>query len=474
MTGGPLGEFLSIAFDMLLFFILIMLASPFYLPIIVVSVILNFYLYKLNQPKIRAARREASRLRGPSTAHFAETVQGANVIKTYGKESVFYESFGKKIDDTLHAQYKADTSNNFFALQMSFLNIILLLFTASLGLWLIQKGFVSVGSLGVAFIFIAMISTTIQIFFEWIASVEDALSATERMSEYLFSELEPGAQLPLSSTFETSQPREKKIDPPRIKNNDTFNTPSSYALEVKNLSLNYQTDGPLILNNINFYVRPGEKIGIIGKTGSGKSSLIQALFHLYPFVCGEILVNGTQAALDLSDLNKKQNYVSLEDFRSSIFLLTQEPALYTGTLRENLTSHPQISDDELMHTARLIGFEKMILSHPDKLDMSIHEKGANISSGEKQLICMARCLLQNAPLILMDEATSAIDPQSEDNITRVIKNHLKNKTLISVAHRLSSIQECDRILWLDEGKIVMDDSPQRVLPLFKKHKNTHI
>ncbi len=471
MAGGPLGEFLSITFDLILFFILIIVASYYYIPLILFSILLNYFVYKLNHKKIRKLRRESSSSRGPVISHFSETTIGSKIIRAYGKQEKFYNYFTKKLEDNLNLQQKTNTLINIFSLQMSFLNIMLLFITAVVGLWLIKMGLSSLGSLGVAFIFIAMVSSTIQVFFEWVSSVEDALTGTERMAEYLFKPLELGVSLPNKTNFHTGHPVESHdalISSSKHLNEQRIS--SSYALEVIHLSLRYQEKGPRILNDITFKIRHGEKIGIVGKTGSGKSSLIQALFHLYPFESGQIIINGHQANLDAFSFASDPHIVSLENFRKNIFLLTQDPVLYTGTLRENITTNFELSDENILFVSKLLGLDKMILSHPNKLNRMIEEKGANLSSGERQLICMARCLLQEAPLILMDEATSAIDPQTEHILLHAIQKFLRDRTQIIVAHRLSTIENCDRILWLENGRIIMEDTPRIVLPYFEKSK----
>lgn len=281
------------------------------------------------------------------------------------------------------------------------------------------------------------------------------------MSEYLFKEIEAGALLPFYTEFKTGHPIDKK--------NKTIvsNKIGTGFLLVQNLSLRYQENHPLALDNISFSVIEGEKIGIIGKTGSGKSSLIQALFHLYPFESGRIIINGFEANLNQALTHDKEKFIPLDEFRKDIFLLTQDPILYVGSLRENFTMNRQIDDNKIISVAKAVGLENLISNDPNKLDMHVEEKGANLSSGEKQLICMARCLLQDSPIILMDEATSSVDPETEELLIKTIHHFLKNKTQIIVAHRLSTVKECDRIIWLHEGKIKMEDKPEIVLPIFK-------
>ena len=461
MAGGPLGEFLSISFDVMLFFILIVVASSYYIPLVLFSIFINYVIYKLNQAHLRKLRREHSLSRSPVIAHFAETAQGSKVIRAYGKQKIFTNHFMHKLEHYISKKNRINMKISLFSLQMSFVNIFILFLTALVGIWLIKNNYVTVGSLGVAFTFIAMTSSTIQIFFEWISSIEDALTGTERMAEYLYKEIEPGALLPSNTNFSTGHPimsSENSANP--------HDTTTMTAIEVSHLSLRYQQNLPLALDQISFQVKQGEKIGIIGKTGSGKSTLIQALFHLYPFESGKLIINGFEA--NLNNMTSESHFIPLETFRKGIFLLTQDPILYVGSLRENFTLNEKIPDDKIISIAKMVGLENLILSQPNSLNMIVEEKGANLSSGEKQLICMARCLLQDSPIILMDEATSSVDPETEELLVTSTKHFLKDKTQIIVAHRLSTIEDCNKIIWLHAGKIVLNDKPEVVLPVFKK------
>lgn len=472
MSGGPLTEVLSITFDLILYVIFILIASMYFFPVIVISIYFNYLLYKLNKLRIRTERRELSVIRGPAIAHFAETVQGAKIIRVFGKDVFFKNKFNINMDKYIKQKTKSNMYINSFSLQMAILNVSLLLITGILGIWLVINKQVTVGSLGVAFTFILMTSTTIQVFFEWISALEEALTGIERMDHYLKSEIEFGGVLPSSTTFNTRHKTFSEIEENSIKNSKIFSVENADII-VDNLSLRYKENLPFVLNNISFTINKGEKVGIIGKTGSGKSSLIQAIFHLYPFVEGRILINNYEADLGQKKL-ENQEYVNLNLFRSAISLISQDPIIFSGTLRENFTINKEISDDEIINVAKLVGLGKMLSNGKKSLDFELQEKGADLSLGEKQLICMARCLLKNSPIVLMDEATSSIDPYSEEILVNATKTFLNGKTQIIVAHRLSTIEDCDRILWLDSGKLIMEGSAQSVLNAFKSFEGTKI
>ena len=464
MAGGPLGEFLCLVFDLVLMFCLTMVASFWFAPVVVAMVGLNFYLYKINNPFLRAERRALSLVRGPTIAHFSETAQGATPIKVFGKRDSFLARFNELLARTLIHRVRTMIAVNSFALQMTAITASLLLITGIGGIWLVQTGKTSVGAVGVAFTFIMMTATTIQQFFEWLANLEEAMTGVERMDNYLRRPIERGALVPAQSRFDCGQPK-AGIDEP----NPYVAKISRQDVTVNDLWLRYRSDLPWVLKGVTFEVQPREHFAIIGRTGSGKSSLIQALYLLYHFDRGSIQVGNVQA-----DLTGKRPLASgtvpLEVFRRNFSLIPQEPILFHATLRENLSVSSRTSDDEIRAALRDIGIEpwvnKLTGVAGRGLDYVVEERGANLSTGERQLLCMARAMIQGAPILIMDEATSAIDPHSEELLVRATQHVLADKTRIVVAHRLSTIADCNRVLWLDAGELKGLDTPKVILKEF--------
>jgi ABC-type multidrug transport system fused ATPase/permease subunit len=464
MSGGPMGEFLCLTFDLALMLILTTVASPWYLPLVIASLLINSFVYRKNLMRMRTERRQLSRARSPAIAHFSETVQGARIIKAFGRESTFLSQFTRLVEELVRQRLRTTAVVSLFSVQMSASTAILLLLTGIFGLTLVAHGIVSIGSLAVAFTFVMMSSTTFQSFFDWLSSLEDALTGVERMNEYLRHNIEPQAKLPAETEYQTDHPIESMADshtiavhPLRCSRNAT--------VEIDNLSMRYRADFPLVLDNISFRVEAGEQVGIIGRTGSGKSSLIQAIFHLYTFERGSVRIGG----YDVQASPKSESHVDLGAYRSAIALISQDPLLFTGTLRENLSFEGDLGDAELLDLLSTVGLDEFLASHgPHPLDLHIEERGANLSMGQRQLICLARCLLQNAPVVIMDEATSAVDPVSERLLIETTERHLANKTRIIVAHRLTTVASCNRIIWLEHGRIRMQGEARRVLEAFER------
>lgn len=464
LFGGPLAEFCAIIFDLISMVILVCIASPYYIPIIAAIGFVNYGIYRLNRDSLRVERRELSASRSPSIAHFSETTQGASIIRIFARQGVFLKRFLDLNDRFLTQRLRTQKAALGFSLQMSTTTALLLVVTGIAGYELVQLGLVSVGSLGVAFTFIVLSGTSIQMFFEWLAQFEEAMTGVERLDNYLRRPLEPGLKLPFKREFATNHPTYKKGEEEKLKKTRLV-TGVSAGIRVENLWLRYGDESPYVLKGLNFTIEPGEKIGIVGRTGSGKTSFVQALFQLYPFAKGRILIDGKEA--DIGQLPSGIERVDLSLFRRSIALISQEPTLFRGTLRQNLDLSGLVTESRLRDALSRVGLTEWLKSQPEGLDAIIEERGRNVSAGERQLLCMARCLLQDAPIVVMDEATSSVDPQSEEILVKATREFFKERTQIIIAHRLSTLDACDRVLWLHEGQIRAFDKPEIVVPIFQ-------
>ncbi len=280
----------------------------------------------------------------------------------------------------------------------------------------------------------------------------------ERMNGFLHRQIEPGSELPPSAEFETGHPIQKNdaVDSYRL-----LSQKSSASVSLHNISFRYADDLPWILKDFNLEIKAGEKVGVIGRTGSGKSTLTQILLHLYPLATGDVQVDGVSAKLTVDGEG-----ISLARYRRLFSFITQDPVLFRGTLRENLDFAGDQPEEKILKCLRTVGLaDWATVAH---LENEIEERGRNVSFGEKQLICLARALLQNAPIVIMDEATSAVDPQSEEILVQATERFFRGKTQILIAHRLSTLTSCDRIIWLQKGKVAAEGPPEKVLAEFEK------
>lgn len=461
LFGGPLAEFMSIIFDLTMMTLLITVANPLYLILVVFIGLMNFLVYKLNQEKLRKSRRELSASRSPSIAHFAETTQGASTIRSFRRQKSFAERFERL--DRYFLNQKLTTTKNLlsFSFQMNSLTALLLLVTGVASYFMVEKGWATIGSVGVAFSFIVLSGNTVQMFFEWLAQLEEAMIGVERLDQYMRMDIENGSLLPSRAKFPTGHPVysdtvEKYLENRRLTEDRCA------SVQVQDLWFRYREDLPWVLKGLNFEVKAGERLGIVGRTGSGKSSLIQALFYLYPLSKGLIAINKHQPKLSMNGSG-----VDLNLYRQSISFIAQEPILFEGSLRFNLDINNTLSDERLWRVLEQVGLRPWVEGQPGGLLMKIEERGKNLSLGERQLLSMARCLLQDTPIVIMDEATSSVDPQSEEIMVKATEEFFSDRTQLIIAHRLSTLAKCDRILWLQNGEIVALGPTHEILPRFK-------
>ncbi len=461
LFGGPLAEFLIIIFDLIGMFILVTVASIWFLPVFVGIGLLNYLVYRLNLVRLRDRRRETSAARSPALAHFNETAQGASTVRVFSRQDSFIQRFRALNGTYLRHRLSAFATAYGFSLQMNALGALLLLVTGLAGYFLADAGWVSVGSIGVAFTFVALSTGSMQMFFEWMAQFEETMTGVERLNQYLRRDLEGGLRLPIHAQYPTKHPKESELTREH-RDASAFATAPSVEIRAERLWFRYQAEGPWILKDIDFVIRPGERVGIVGRTGSGKSSLIQALFRLYPIERGRLLVDGFEPILD-GQAQPGEKQVDLELYRRAIALIAQEPILFRGSVRENLALGEGLSDEKMRQALERVGLTSWLMSQPEGLGAQIEERGRNLSLGERQLLCMARCLLQNSPVVVMDEATSAIDPQSEEILVRATDEFFCDRTQLIIAHRLSTLESCDRILWIRDGSVYRFDSAPDVL-----------
>jgi ABC-type multidrug transport system fused ATPase/permease subunit len=474
--GGPLAEFVALLFDLISMTVLITVASPWLLPFWLLQGLLNYSVYRWYLPDLRRERRESARRRSPAIAHFAESSAGAATIRAYQREEIFQRRFSALNDGYLVQREKTLGVIARFSFVMGSCNALTFLATGIASLWLVSRGIVSVGSVGVAFAYLGLSSVAMQAFFDWLGQFEEAMTGIERMNEYLRSPLEPGLRLPASAGFATGHPVQNTVwKKPAL----PVQAIPGVAVEVEDLWLRYREDLPAVLQGIQVTIAPGERLAVIGKTGSGKTSLVQALFRLYPIERGLIRIGGYCADLRENprpDQPPGPGFIDLSAYRSLLAYITQEPTLFLGTLRENLFGPGAVaqkggSEDE----AAVEALRHVHFLHPEArkeeyhywLDYPVEERGRNLSAGERQLVCMARCLIQNTPVVIFDEATSAVDPRSEEILTRATEEFFRGRTQIIIAHRLSTIRSCDRVLWLEKGKVRMLGPPGEVLPQFE-------
>lgn len=264
----------------------------------------------------------------------------------------------------------------------------------------------------------------------------------------------PAANVPLSASDATVPTANTPLSAPGTAVPATTPTlrPMPPSISFQNAAFSYTPDKPLF-SNLNLNIAAGEKIGIVGLSGAGKSTLVNLLLRAYDLQSGKILIAGQDIA-----------GVTLFSLHQNISLIAQEPALFNRSISENIRfARPKATDEEVRAAARLACIHDTIMKLPQGYDSIVGERGVKLSGGERQRIAIAAALLKNAPVLILDEATSALDSESETAIQQALQNIMQHKTVIAVAHRLSTLRRMDRIIVLDNGTVVEDGTPQKLL-----------
>ena len=262
------------------------------------------------------------------------------------------------------------------------------------------------------------------------SEVENLMTSVERVMAYTRLESEPGYKV--------------KTLPP-------MNWPSDSHVSFRKVSLRYYPGGPQVLKNLSFEIQGRTKLGIVGRTGDGKSSTVAALLRM-PEAEGEILIDDVPI-----------NSIQLQELRKYISVLSQSPVLFSGTLRKNLDPLQKHRDDELWNVLEQVNLQSLVENLEGQLDYELLERGENLSVGERQLICLARTLLQQSKIVILDEPTANVDPNTERTIWTTVHEKLKNSTVITIAHRLNTVKDCDVILVLKEGQVAELDTLDALL-----------
>ena len=369
--------------------------------------------------------------RSPITTKFSETLNGISTIRGFEYQENFRKNYHKKLNDFYKVLIYQHGTTGWFALNLDLVCFFLLFFILTFS-WIFEK-LVNPIVLGLLIGYtLRMIENTYGLFEQYI-NVEKMFSSVVNCEAYTHIVQENISETPL----------DKKL----IK--EGF--PKRGKIEFVNLYVRYRPDSQLVLKNINFTIEPDQKIGIVGRTGSGKTTLCLSLFRILEASTGKILID-----------NQDISQIGLELLRESIAFIPQDPKLIDGTLRENIDPFGEYSDDDIIFQLNLIGLA-YLLDEDDGLDGVIESEGTNFSVGEKQLICITRAMLRQCKIIIMDEANSSFDYRTDLLIQKSLVKSFEGCTLITVAHKIKTILGYDKICVLNDGEIVETGSPMELI-----------
>ncbi|KRZ56418.1 Multidrug resistance-associated protein 1 [Trichinella nativa] len=410
--------------------LVILISTPIFAAVIVPIAILYYFLQKIYIRSSRQLKRIESVTRSPVYSHFQESLTGAAVIRAFQVQERFIFESQRRLDENQTSFYQNEVSNRWLAVRLELIGNFLVLMAAIFAV-ISREDKISAGIVGLSVSYALQITQSMNYAVRMTGDLETNIVAVERTNEYMHT------------------PTEAALTSDEHLPNDW---PTNGTIQFSDYKLRYREGLELCLKGINCLIRGGEKIGIVGRTGAGKSSLTLALFRIVEPAGGSLLIDNT-------DITK----IGLHDLRSRLTIIPQEPVLFCGTLRINLDPYEAYSDQDIWRNLERAHLKAFVSSLPDKLEHMISEGGENLSVGQRQLVCLARALLRKTKILILDEATAAVDLETDDLIQQTIRLHFSDCTVLTIAHRLNTIIDNDRIMVLDAGRIAEFEPPQQLL-----------
>lgn len=366
----------------------------------------------------RGAYREARKTTGAVMAGLQEEIGGVREAQAFNRAGESEARFRERNRANRDASIRAAVATSVFAPAVDVMSALTVVAVIGVGAWLVLKGSLTLGLLAAFMLYIGQFFWPIQIVAQVSAQLQAALAGAERI--YAILDEEPEAE-----TGALSQARAKG------------------RLEYRDVTFSYVSDRP-VLNGVSFVAEPGQTVAIVGPTGAGKTSIANLLPRFYDVSAGEILVDG----VDVRDLPRSA-------LRAQIAVVSQEPFLFSGTVAENLAyGRPDATREDVVAMAKAVGAHDFIEALPQGYDTPLGEGAGRLGHGQRQLLAIARAMLADRPILLMDEATSHVDAATEAALQRALTTALEGRTAIVIAHRLSTIQHADLILVVADGRIV--------------------
>ncbi|XP_078693313.1 ATP-binding cassette sub-family C member 5-like [Branchiostoma floridae x Branchiostoma belcheri] len=423
--------FLQYGCHLLFCIILIAYTFPYFLIAIVPMVGIFLYIRRISNSALRELKRLENVSRSPWFCHLTATVQGLATIHAYNKTEQTVDRFVDLLDKNSVMLFLFRCAMCWLGMRLEQVTIVLATVTALLVV--ITHGSISPALAGLALSSVTQMTGVFQYAVRLSSETEARFTSVERIKSYIKG-LESEAPLTI-----------KKTTPSK-------SWPVEGRVRFQKYNMRYREGLPLVLKDVSFSTKPSEKVGIVGRTGSGKSSLGVSLFRL---------VEAASGSISIDDVNIST--IGLEDLRSKLSIIPQDPVLFVGTVRYNLDPFMEYSDEQIWSALERTHMSEGISGLQLQLEAPVVENGDNFSVGERQLLCMARALLRHSKILMLDEATAAIDPETDNLIQTTIREAFSDCTMLTIAHRLNTVLTCDRILVMEDGEVVEFDSPSSLL-----------
>lgn len=408
--------------------ILISVGSVYSLILIVPIVLLYFLFQIFYVATSRQLKRIESTTKSPIYSHFTETITGTTSIRAYGVSQEFILESNHRVDVNNASFYIGFIASRWLAVRLEFLGFIVVL-TASL-IAVLSRGSISPGIAGLSVTYSLTVTNVLSYLVRTYSNYETNVVSVERLIEYTKTPVE-------------AEDDEEPSDP---------NWPAKGEILFDDFSTKYRPELDLVLRKFNLKVNSEEKVGLVGRTGAGKSSITLALFRILEATEGRIVIDD----VDISHIN-------LKVLRSRISIIPQEPILFTGTIRQNVDPTESYTDEQIWKALDMAHLGSFMKSLPSGLSQEVNEGGSNFSVGQKQLFCLARTLLRRSKILILDEATAAVDLETDNLIQNTIREEFKNSTILTIAHRLETVQDYDKIVVMENGSLAEQGSPSNLL-----------
>ncbi|KAK1279384.1 ABC transporter C family member 4 [Acorus gramineus] len=382
-----------------------------------------------------ASSREMTRLdsitKAPVIHHFSESVSGVMTIRCFEKQERFCQENIDRVNSNLRNDFHNNGANEWLGFRLELMGSFVLCLSA-LFMVLLPSNVIKPELVGLSLSYGLSLNSTL--FYATFVSclVENRMISVERLKQF--------TNIPSEAAWEIQETKPSSDWP-------THGDVNLYDLKVR-----YRPNTPLVLKGVTISIRGGEKIGVVGRTGSGKSTLIQALFRIVEPSGGKIVID----RVDIST-------IGLHDLRSRFGIIPQEPVLFEGTVRSNIDPTGRYSDDEIWKSLERCQLKDVVASKPEKLDALVVDNGDNWSVGQRQLLCLGRVMLKHSRILFLDEATASVDSQTDAIIQRIIREDFSTCTIISIAHRIPTVMDCDRVLVIDAGLAREFDKPSALI-----------
>ncbi|MFK8243774.1 MULTISPECIES: ABC transporter ATP-binding protein [unclassified Facklamia] len=405
--------------SIVLVIIMMLILNPLLGLIIFISMPLSYFVSKAIVKRSQPYFKRQATILGDLNAYVQENLSGFNVIKLYGREETARQDFQAITEDLAQTGFKASFISSLMMPLVSVVSHITYLLLAVFGGRMVIQGILTIGNL--------------QAFVQYVWQVNQPIQTITQLSGPLQS-----AKAALDRIFEILDEKEEAVTQTRELGENLTG-----QVSFENVSFQYKADEPLI-QNFNVEVNPGEMVAIVGPTGAGKTTMINLLMRFYDVTGGAIKVDG----IDIRDLPRQA-------YRQQFGMVLQDAWLYEATIKENLRfGNLDATDEEIIAAAKAANVDHFIRTLPGGYNMVMNQESSNISLGQKQLLTIARALLSNPKILILDEATSSVDTRLEQLIQKAMSRLMKGRTSFVIAHRLSTIQEADRILVMKEGQII--------------------